>query len=79
MKKFISNRAQLFVRNKYTVLTIGGTVAPRNNMQNLMPESYRTSAYLWHQICGLSMAELTYYAISGCIQPYPPKKLKTPG
>ena len=30
MEKLSPNRAQLFVRNKYTVFTMGGTVAPRS-------------------------------------------------
>ena len=30
IEKLSANRAQLFVRNKYTVLTMGGTVALRS-------------------------------------------------
>ena len=33
MKKFISNRAQLFVRNKHRVISMGGTVALRLTSQ----------------------------------------------
>ena len=34
MEKFSPNRAQLFVRNKYTVFTMGGTVALRSVNKN---------------------------------------------
>ena len=43
MEKLSSNRAQLFLRNKYTVFTMGGTVALRSvNKKN--PESYISAA-----------------------------------
>ena len=34
MEKLSPNRAQLFVRNKYTVFTMGGTVALRSVNKN---------------------------------------------
>ena len=44
MEKLSPNRAQLFLRNKYTVFTMGGNVALRsvNNKKN--PESYSSAA-----------------------------------
>ena len=43
MEKVSPNRAQLFVRNKYTVFTMGGTVALRSVNTNF-PESYSSAA-----------------------------------
>ena len=43
MEKLSPNRAQLFVRNKYTIFTMGGTVALRSVNKNF-PESYRSAA-----------------------------------
>ena len=52
MEKLSPNRAQLFVRNKYTVFTMGGTVALRSVNKNfsgglstkIFPESYSSAA-----------------------------------
>ena len=38
MEKLSPNRAQLFVRNKYTVFTMGGTVALRSVNKNFSGE-----------------------------------------
>ena len=38
MEKLSPNRGQLFVRNKYTVLTMGGTVALRSVNNNFSGE-----------------------------------------
>ena len=38
MEKLSSNRAQLFVRNKYAVFTMGGTVALRSVNKNFSGE-----------------------------------------
>ena len=43
MEKLSPNRAQLFVRNKYTVFTMGGTVALRS-VNKIFPESYSSAA-----------------------------------
>ena len=40
MEKLSTNRAQLFLRNKYTVFTLGGTVALRSVNKYFFPESY---------------------------------------
>ena len=42
MEKLSPNRAQLFVRNKYTVFIMGGTVAFRS-VNNFIPESYSSA------------------------------------
>ena len=46
MEKLSPNRAQFFQHNKYTVLTMGGTVAPRS-VKKIFPESYRSVALYW--------------------------------
>ena len=43
MEELNPNRAQLFVRNKYTVFTMGGTVALRS-VNKIFPESYSSAA-----------------------------------
>ena len=43
MEKLSPNRAQLFLLNKYTVFTIGGTVALRS-VNKKIPESYSSAA-----------------------------------
>ena len=43
MEKLSPNLAQLFVRNKYTVFTMGGTVALRS-VNKKFPESYSSAA-----------------------------------
>ena len=43
MEKLSSNRAQLFVRNKYTVFTMGGTVALRS-VNKIFSESSSSAA-----------------------------------
>ena len=45
MEKLSPNRAQLFLRNKYTVFTMGGTVALRS-VNKIFPESYSSAAIL---------------------------------
>ena len=51
MEKLSPNRAQLFVRNKYTVFTMGGTVALRSScQQNFFPESYSSAATLAYDV-----------------------------
>ena len=43
MKKESSNRAQLFMRNKYTDFTMGGTAALRS-VNKHFPKSYSSAA-----------------------------------
>ena len=45
MEKLSPNRAQLFVRNKYTVFTMGSIVALRS-INKFFPESYSSAATL---------------------------------
>ena len=45
MEKLSPNRAQLFLRNKYTVFTTGGTVALRS-VNNFFSESYSSAAII---------------------------------
>ena len=43
MEKLTPNRAQLFLPNKHTVFTMGGTVALRS-VNKIFPESYSSAA-----------------------------------
>ena len=47
MDKLSPNRAQLFVRNKYTVFTMGGTVALRSVNKNFSGELQFYSYEFW--------------------------------
>ena len=47
MEKLSPNRVQLFVRNKYTVFTMGGTVVLRSVQKKKNPESY-SSWYVFY-------------------------------
>ena len=44
MEKLSPNRAQLFLRNKYTAFTMGDTVALRSVNNFFFPESYSSAA-----------------------------------
>ena len=67
MEKLSPNRAQLFLRNKYTAFTIGGTVAIRS-VNIFFPESYSSAAttlqkkslnyfYIYYISTGLSILQ----------------------
>ena len=44
METLSPNHAQIFVRNKFTVFTMGGTVALRSVNKKKFPESYKSAA-----------------------------------
>ena len=46
MEKLSPNRAQLFVRNKYTVFTMGGTVAKGNEVIHQLTRNENVTLYI---------------------------------